>query len=161
MSTRISRFEKNISLQLVPVDAVGMVVLQRITELLKARPDLPRAEFGRRIARGHSWISEFFAGQRTTNDLRLLIKIARVFGVNVGYLLGESEQALDSGAATLVATWHELDERDRVLFLQVAAGFRKRAPETSEVPNAGSHAAPNEGRGRTRSKDDEPQRRKR
>lgn len=144
------------------MDAVATVLLQRVGELLTARQDLSRAEFGRRIARGHSWLSEFLGGQRTTNDLRLVIKIARVFGVSVGYLLGETADPLDPGAATLVATWDALKgrERERALLLNVAASFRQLTAPI-EPPDAAPGVAPPDARGRTRTKADEPPKRKR
>jgi transcriptional regulator with XRE-family HTH domain len=142
------------------VDAVGKALLQRVLELLAARPEMSRADFGRRIGRGHSWVSEFCAGLRTTNDLRLLLKIGRAFRVSVGYLLGESERRLDPGAATLLATWEVLDPRDRELLLSVAATFRGRvAPSATE--GAGSTAAPNDAHARRRARDGEPPKRKR
>lgn len=137
-----------------------MTLRQRVTELLAARPEMERADFGRGIRRGHSWISEFLAGLRTTNDLRLVIKISRVFGVSVGYLLGESDRPLDPGAATLVATWEVLDARDRELLLSVASTFRQRGSPT-EPTNGGPDDVPGDARGRTRSRVDEPPKRKR
>jgi transcriptional regulator with XRE-family HTH domain len=159
VSSLFSRLEKNISLQLSAVDAVGQMLLQRVSELLATRPEVTRADFGRRIGRGHSWISEFLAGIRTTNDVRLLVRIARVLGVRVGYLLGEQERPLDPGAATVLATWDALSPSDRELFLSVTATFRKRTADSSAPADGGSHAAPNEGHNRKRSKDTEPPKR--
>jgi transcriptional regulator with XRE-family HTH domain len=81
------------------MDPVGARLLQRIQGLLATRPDLKdRTIFGRRIGRPTpSWLSEFLNGKRTTNDLRLVLKIAKVFGVSVGYLLGESEPERERG----------------------------------------------------------------
>lgn len=160
MSNLISRSETQFSLQVSGVDAVAKALLQRVLELLAARPEMKRADFGRRIGRGHSWVSEFCAGLRTTNDLRLLLKIGRVFGVSVGYLLGESDRRLDPGAATLLATWDALDPRDRDLLLSVAATFRRRASAT-EPGGAPSDAVPADERARRRARDDEPPKRKR
>lgn len=161
MSTDISRSKKNISSEYPGVDALGKVLHQRVVDLLAARPDLSRPEFGRRIRRGHSWISEFFAELRTTNDLRLVTKISRVFGVSVGYLLGETTRPLDPGAATLLATWDALEKRDRDLLLTVAASFRQRAQPSSDPATAPSTDDANGSRARMPPTDDEPPKRKR
>ena len=64
------------------VDAVGKLLLQRVGELLAARQDLSRADFGRRIGRGHSWVSEFFAGLRTTIDESWVIENGQAWYVD-------------------------------------------------------------------------------
>jgi transcriptional regulator with XRE-family HTH domain len=123
------------------MDPVGVRLLQRIQGLLATRPDLKdRAVFGRRIGRPTpSWLSEFLNGKRTTNDLRLVIKIAKVFGVNVGYLLGDgNNHDLDEGAATILATYTMVNERDRGLLLSFAASLR---PATDEESGRGDGGA--------------------
>ena len=144
------------------MDAVGQILLQRVVELLATRSEMERAEFGRRIGRGHSWISEFFAGLRTSNDLRLIVRMSRVFGVSVGYLLGETErEPLDPGAATLLATWTASGPADRELLLTIAASLRQRVADSTEPTAGSSDAAPGEERGRKRARVDEPPKRKR
>jgi len=143
------------------VDVVGTTLLQRVGELVAARPEMSRTDFGRRIRRGHSWISEFLAGLRTTNDLRLVIKIARVFGVSVGYLLGETDEPLDPAGATLLATWHALHPSDRVLLSALATALRQRVAHPTDLAPAAPDGAPPEERARTRSRADEPSKRKR
>lgn len=115
------------------MDATGEILRQRVTELLAARSDLTRADFGRRIGRGHSWLSEFFAGLRTTNDLRLVMKISRVFGVPVGYLLGEADRQMDAGAASLLSSWAVIALADRPMLLALAASLRQRS-DSSATP---------------------------
>lgn len=124
MSNTISRRENLFSLQLSRVDATGTVLVQRIRELLAAR-QVSRPDFGRAVKRGHSWISEFFSGNRTTNNLRLVIKIARFFGVSVGYLLGEAEAERDAETVTLLAAWRALQHspRERKSVLQLAVSL--------------------------------------
>ncbi len=101
----------------------------RVIALLEARPELSNADFGRMIRRGQSWLSEFRSGRRTTNDLRLVMAMARCFRVPVGYLIGETPAAAqDAGLTTLVATYAELSPRDRELLLAMASNLR-RAPE--------------------------------
>lgn len=131
------------------VDALGKRLLARVTALLRTRPDINRVEFFHAVGRPTpSWRSEFLAGTRTTNDLRLVLKMARFFGVSVAYLLEEPDaKALDPGAATLLATWNELGERDRELLLGVVATFRARTTGSSteaadvDEPAEARHAA--------------------
>lgn len=126
------------------MDPVGVRLLQRIQGLLATRPDLKdRAVFGHRIGRPTpSWLSEFLNGKRTTNDLRLVMKIAKVFGVSVGFLLGEVEKERDAGAATLLATYEMVNERDRGLLLSFAASLR---PATDEESGTGGGGEPGGG----------------
>lgn len=109
------------------MDAVGKALLQRVEGLLDARKDLDREDFRRAIARGRSWISEFLNGKRTTNDLRLVLKMAKFFSVSPSYLLnhepGKPEDAL---TATMNATWPELDPEQRDIVLQLALRLRPR-----------------------------------
>ena len=62
------------------MDRLGKELSTRIQILLDVR-QMSRAEFGERIARGAPWVSEFFNGIQTTNDLRLTFRMARVLGV--------------------------------------------------------------------------------
>jgi transcriptional regulator with XRE-family HTH domain len=141
------------------MDPVGVRLLQRIQGLLATRPDLKdRALFGRRIGRPTpSWLSEFLNGKRTTNDLRLVIKIAKVFGVSVGFLLGENEHAHDEGAATILATYEMVNERDRRLLLSFAASLR---PASDEESGTGGDDGP-EGGGRTNASNASPRKKPR
>lgn len=139
MSSTISRIEKLFSLQLDRMDrldAVGRMLLQRVSGLLEARSDIDRDEFGRRIHRGRPWISEYFSGQRTTNNLRLVAKMAKVFGVTVGYLLGESKADENPQRVTLLSVWDELPPPDQGIVLQTAVMLRQRvvAPEYVSTP---------------------------
>lgn len=140
------------------LDPVGQTLLRRVTDLLKARQDLTPVEFGQRIKRGRSWVSEFFAGKRTTDDLRLVIKMAHVFGVSVAYLLGEKDRTLDPGLATIVGGWDSLSPKDRQMILAVVSVALSNAstPPTASAPTAaGAEARP-----RTRSADDGPSKRR-
>jgi len=132
------------------VDSVGERLRQRVEALLQTRPDLQdRAVFGRLIRRPTpSWLSEFLHGKRTTNDLRLVIRMARVFGVSVGYLIGEQATAPDPAVATLIATYESLDPAGRRLLLDMAAAFRRTPQQANasslEGSGAGDHpTAPN------------------
>lgn len=152
MSSGISRFEKVFSLQLdrVPIDAVGQTLLQRIRELLSSRADVTRAEFLAAIGRPTpSWGSEFFSAQRTTNNLRLVIKIARYFGVPIGYLLNENEPAKDAGAITLLDAWEHMDEKGRKILLNMALMMKDHADGRDTEPPDGSSGGPSRGGGTT------------
>ena len=128
MSIPFSRHENKYSLQRFSVDAVGKALLQRVNDLLAARPDLSRDDVGRAIRRGKPWISEFFNAKRTTNDLRLVHRMAKLFGVPLGYLLnGDStRQAEDAQTVTMLATWQDLDAEHRETVLQLALRLRPR-----------------------------------
>jgi transcriptional regulator with XRE-family HTH domain len=120
------------------MDGLGETICRRVKDLLRARPDVEPAQFFRAIGRPTpSWQSEFMNGRRTTNDLRLVVRMAKFFGVSLAYLIGQDEATIDAGAATVLATWQALEtERDRALFLQVAATFRTRASGPSNgAPN--------------------------
>lgn len=141
MSIAISRFKKLFSLQVdrVAIDSVGRTLLARISELLAQRTDVTRPQFLRAIGRPTpSWGSEFFNGQRTTNNLRLLLKIAKYFGVSVGYLLNEGDNELDTGAVTLLAAWEDMDEAPRRAILNMALTLKGR----SVVPRNGQSPEP-------------------
>lgn len=107
-------------------DALGRVICQRIVELLAARPELKKADFGRRIGRGPSWVSEVLSGGRRINDLRMLIKIGHVLGVTLDYLTGVQQNEPDAGAMTLISTWKTLPPSDQQILLTMASSLRAR-----------------------------------
>lgn len=129
VSTDISRAENYFSLQLDRVDAVGNALLRKIEQLLEARPDLSRRDFGAAIGRPTpSWVSEFFSGKRTTDSLRLVIRMAKFFGVPVGFLLGEGPRDQDARTVSLMGAWRELDSEHRDTVLQLALRLRPKRP---------------------------------
>jgi transcriptional regulator with XRE-family HTH domain len=130
VSRLFSQHENNFSLQRYRVDAVGKGLLQRVNDLLAARPDLGREDLGRAIRRGKPWISEFFSGKRTTNDVRLVHKMAKFFGVPPGYLVnGDSDRKEDDAkTVTMLGAWAELDADLRDTVLQLALRLRPRRP---------------------------------
>lgn len=145
MSTLISHRENDFSLQLgrMPIDPAGRALLRRIEEVLALRSDLTKREFLRAIGRATpSWGSEFFNAQRTTNDLRLVMKMAKVLGVTVGYLLGESDR-LDGGALILADAWGTLtDDRDRRALLNLAVTLRGESGDPDTEQSAGPGHGP-------------------
>lgn len=92
------------------------------TEALVGAHDLSRQAFGRVIRRGHAWISEFLTRQRGTNDLRLVVAVARHFKVSVDYLVGMDgdRRDADPGLLTIEALWPELKPSERDIVLQLA-----------------------------------------
>lgn len=114
-------------------------IRERVLALLAQRPEVTDVEFGERIGRGYSWVSAFRKGTRPATDIDLVVKIAKYLGVSVGYLLGETQRALDPGAATLLATYEQAGEQDRQLMLRIVATFRQpndvgAAPPTADAP---------------------------
>lgn len=126
VSTIFSRPEKDISVYLEAVDDLAERLLQRINALLKERADLNQVAFGRHIGRGRSWVSEFFNKTRTTNDLRLVVAMARVLRVPPGYLLNVETAPQDAKTTTLLGAWQTLtDERDRDAVMNLALQLRR------------------------------------
>lgn len=125
------------------MDAVGESLLQRVKELLNIRTDVDRPDFGRAIGRGHSWISEFFNGLRTTNDLRLVLKMARFFRVRVGYLLKDDPDAPDDPALmSLMGLWPELTPERKDALIHLALVLRRESrgtppPDRARAENSG------------------------
>lgn len=123
-------------------DALARTMLGRIAELLRARPDLSRGDIGAAIDRGGPWVSEFLNGIRTTNDLRLVAQLATLFGVPIGYLLGEKETVPDGALLTLRAAWPHLSERDRSVVLSLAVSLRGRTVPSTVAGRGGPKSAP-------------------
>lgn len=140
MSSTNSQCENRISCRLFPVkDQLAERLLARVVEALSARPDLDRREFARRIGRPTpSWISEFCAGKRTTNDLRLVLQMAQVLGVPASYLLGETQRSNDAEEITLVSAFRDLKRYPdlRAAVLELALRLRQTAaPGDTSVPH--------------------------
>lgn len=111
-------------------------VRSRVKELLRQRADVNQVQFGKAVSRGPAWVSAFLSGRRGANDLALVVRIARFFGVTVGYLLNETDRNRDAGAMTLLAIYDELLTEDRDLVLQWALGLRRaRAATRGGEPN--------------------------
>lgn len=113
---------------------VETTIRERVRGLFKSRADLSQREFADALGVDPSWVSAFLAGRRPANDIHLLVKIARYFGVSVGYLLDETERGLDAGAMTLIATWEHLDPADRSVVLTLALNLRRRGDTPAVAP---------------------------
>jgi transcriptional regulator with XRE-family HTH domain len=136
--------------------SIESTVRERVTALFRAK-GISQAEFAGAIGVKPSWVSHFIGGTRNANDLPLLVRIARFFGVTVGYLLSETERGRDPGATILLTTYEALDARGRALLLDLAASLGR-----SNGPADGSEGGGrNGGNGRTGSAGSEPPKRKR
>ncbi len=111
------------------MDTIGKNLQQKVADLLRAKGDDWPA-LGTAIKRGPSWVSEFSNGKRTTNDLRLVVKMARYFGVPVSCLLSEPGAKHDASTAMLLGAIELLEERDRRIVLRLALDLR--APKVPE-----------------------------
>jgi transcriptional regulator with XRE-family HTH domain len=111
-------------------DQVGATLLQQIESLLEQRPEEDEQRLFHAIGRNTpSWRSEFLSGKRTTNDLRLVIAIARFFRVTVSYLLNEQPDSTDAATVTLLAAWRSLpSKRDRDAVLHLAIELAREPP---------------------------------
>ena len=131
------------------MDLVGTNLLQRVRDLLATRADMSRQAFGVAIKRPTpSWISEFFAGKRTTNDLRLVLRMARVLRVPVSYLLNEAvDDSADAQTLSLIGAWRDLGQKQRNAVLRLAldlqddddTGTRESAAPSAAAQMAGVH----------------------
>jgi len=125
--------------------SVEAIVRERVNALFTSRTDLSQKELAAALKVSPSWVSAFLAGRRNANDLPLLTKIARFFGVSVGYLLGETERGLRADAMILLAKYEELEPPDRDAVLQLALTLWRRGGsgggEGQEGPPSGSAPA--------------------
>lgn len=117
---------------MVGVDDVGQRLLGRVLELLAQRPDLDPAVFFKAIGRATpSWRSEFLNGHRTTNNLRLVLAMAKFFRVPVSYLLDVRSESEDAATVTLLGAWRSLSrqtDREAVLQLALTLGSDRTKP---------------------------------
>lgn len=114
----------------------------RVGELLAAQQDVTQGQFGAAIGRTGSWVSAFLAGTRHANDVRLVVKIARYFGVSVGYLLNETDRARGAVASTLLAVVEQLAPADQDVVLKLALSLRARGGGTNGAGSGDADDAP-------------------
>ena len=132
----------------MPVADVERAIISKVRGLFDSR-GISQRELADAIGTSPSWVSAFFAQRRPANDIHLLQRIARYFGVSVGYLLHETERGRDAESATLLAAFAELQPPDRDVVLNVALSLLRRRGETAagEAP-AGAMSAVQAGGGR-------------
>lgn len=108
-------------------------------------------EFADALGRSPSWVSAFFSGKRPANDIHLLMKIARYFGVTVGYLLNETDKGHDAKAMTLLAAWSKItNERARNTVLQSALMLQDQTDDPDTGPGPGPSGGHEPGGGTTK-----------
>lgn len=115
----------------------------RVVELLKTRPDLlPQAVFGERIGRGGAWVSAFLSGTRPATDIDLVVRIAKVLGVPVAYLIGEERHAPPPKAMAAHALVDSLTDEGLETLLVVGRTLPTKATRPrSEASDAAPRAA--------------------
>ena len=102
------------------LDAVSETIRSRMV-LLMGTHGVTSRDVGQAIGRGDSWMSEFLNAKRGTDDLRLVIALARYFHVPITYLLGiEQGRRADPGLLAVEAMWPELKPSEREIVLQLA-----------------------------------------
>ncbi len=111
----------------------------RVRELLDKHADVKRSEFARAIGQDPSFVTKFLDGKRDAKDILLLVRIARFFGVSVGYLIGETPRGQDALIEAIVSAAREISEVHQQIVLTVAQSF---PPATPPPTDAGSSAGP-------------------
>lgn len=122
-------------------EAVSDTIRARVRDLLRTRPELTQAEFGGAIGRGYSWVSAFLKGTRDANDVTVVVRIARFFGVPVGFLLGEGKRGESALLVSVKAQCEELTDEGLEALALIAKTLPKKAksptaPAIAEAPDA-------------------------
>lgn len=132
-------------------EAVQEIVRSRVNELLALRPDLSDEAFGAAVGRGYSWVRAFRTGTRHANELKLVVKIAKVLNVSVGYLLNETEKAKDAKTVALVTAWEQVaDEQARDTIVGIVRAFAGRSGAQNTESKSGSTAGAAAANGNTK-----------
>jgi hypothetical protein len=126
---KVSKSKRRVRLNSVGLDGVPRKPIQetireRVTALYAARPDLTQESFGAAIGRTGQWVSMFLSGVRSANDVRLVVRIARFFGVPPSYLL-DDPPAVGSLVSEISAVVSGLDRANQEIVLRVANSLRK------------------------------------
>jgi hypothetical protein len=140
---RNRRLVKNYFLdsQAVMRETVPDIIRARAKALLDAHPDKPtQVEFGKAIGRGDSWVSLFLKGERSA-DVTVVVKMAKFFGVPVGYLLGEGKRGESALLVSVKGMCDELTDAGLQTLAAVAKTLPKKAtdptpPARGEAPDA-------------------------
>lgn len=107
------------------LDPLSETIRQRFVALMEAH-GLTRDEAGTAIERGRSWMSEFCRGERGTDDLRLVLSMARLFKVPVGYILGLENKKVDPRVMAMVALFEDLTPFSQDTVLQLAQRLHQK-----------------------------------
>ncbi len=119
----------------------------RLRELLAAN-DVTKSDVARAIGQHPSFISKVLSGEREANDLNDLVRIARFFGVSVGWLIGETPRGQDSTIEAIVSAAQELPLAHQKILLTLAQQLLLAAthPATGEGPPSGPPSTPHKRR---------------
>lgn len=107
------------------LDPLSETIRSRALGLMDAH-GLTRADVGEAIGRGSSWMSEFCRGERGTDDLRLVLALARVLKVPVGYLLGLEGKRTSPKVMGLQGLFESLPEDSQDIVLLLAQRLHQR-----------------------------------
>lgn len=107
-------------------------------------------EFAEALGYDPSWVSQFFSGSKPANNVHLLLRIARYFGVTVGYLLNETERGRDAGAMMLMDAYGTLGPRERHVVLNTALMLKGRTDDPGTTPSHESGDGPSPEGGTTK-----------
>jgi transcriptional regulator with XRE-family HTH domain len=120
----------SVGLDRLPRKPVSETIRERVAALYKAKPELTQETFGDAIGRTGQWVSMFLSGQRSANDVRLVVRIARFFGVPPSYLLDEPT-AEGSLVPEISAVCEGLSKEQQEVVLRVA---RSLPPPSKGTP---------------------------
>jgi transcriptional regulator with XRE-family HTH domain len=133
--------------------ALTETIRERLRELM-AENDLSQTDVARALELDPSTINKFLSGERPVTDINMLARMARLFGVSVGYLVGETSRIRAAKIAALVTLCDELSGAS-LDGLIVIAKTLPRVPG-GDVPTAeespGAPPAPKRSNGRKPSK---------
>jgi transcriptional regulator with XRE-family HTH domain len=121
---KVSKSKRRVKLNWIGLDGLPRKPIQetirdRVRALYTARPDLTQESFGAAIGRTGQWVSMFLSGVRSANDVRLVVRIARFFGVPPSYLLDEPP-AVGSLGPEISAVCAGLEPANQKVVLNVA-----------------------------------------
>jgi hypothetical protein len=114
----------SVGLDGLPRQPIQQTIRERVTALYAARPDLTQESFGAAIGRTGQWVSMFLSGVRSANDVRLVVRIARFFGVPPSFLLDDPPDPA-SLVGEISAVVSGLDRTNQEIVLRVARSLRK------------------------------------
>lgn len=120
----------------------AQTVRLRLRELIDAK-DVTKSDVARAIGQHPSFISKVLSGEREANDLDDLVRIARFFGVSVGWLIGETPRGQDSTIEAIVLAAQDLSVEHQQIVLAVAQSLPPATPPvTGGVPPSGLPKTP-------------------
>jgi transcriptional regulator with XRE-family HTH domain len=129
--------------------ALTETIRERLRELM-AENDVSQTYVARTLELDPSTINKFLSGERPITDINMLARMARLFGVSVGYLIGETSRIRAAKIAALVTLCDELSEASLDGLIVIAKTLPRvpggDAPTAEESPGAPSAPKRNNGR---------------